>query len=289
MRRPAVTLGITLAVVATGVAFAATTGISTQQARTGTPSAVNGASSTAEGSSLSFARADHQHGPSQTLRTNTLQSGNSASTTTASVPALSIEPSVTLDANDALVGIRDAPSGSYVWKVDKEGDVTAWSLTASTATLSGALTADSAEIGTILIGTGTISGADSIYANSDVNGNTLTATTSSTLANATASSLAVNGAIINAHLSATASLDFTALAANSCEVLTISVSGAADGNTVVLGVPNALADVDGATERTVFYGWVSASNTVSVRRCNVTGTVTANPAAATVRADVWQH
>ena len=79
------------------------------------------------------------------------------------------------------------------------------------------------------------------------------------------------GTAISKHLSATASLDFTALAANTCEVLTITVTGATDGNMVTLGVPNALADVDGATERTTFFGWVSGTDTVSVRRCNVTG------------------
>lgn len=100
-------------------------------------------------------------------------------------------------------------------------------------------------------------------------------------------SLTINGGTaVTKILSATASLDFTALAANSCEVLTITVTGAVDGDTVTLGVPNALADVDGATERTVFYGFVSAADTVSVRRCNVTAVITANPAAATVRAMV---
>ena len=49
-------------------------------------------------------------------------------------------------------------------------------------------------------------------------------------------------------------LDFTALAANLCEILTIAVTGAADSDVVVLGVPNALADVDGGTERTTFFG-----------------------------------
>ena len=95
-----------------------------------------------------------------------------------------------------------------------------------------------------------------------------------------------SGATITSVLSATASLDFTALAANSCEVLTITVTGAASGDVVDLGIPDALADVDGATERTTFFGWVSATNTVSIRRCNITGTVTADPAAATVRAQV---
>jgi hypothetical protein len=47
--------------LAAALAFGATTGITTQQARTAAPTAVTG-SSASEGSSLSFARADHQHG-----------------------------------------------------------------------------------------------------------------------------------------------------------------------------------------------------------------------------------
>lgn len=101
--------------------------------------------------------------------------------------------------------------------------------------------------------------------------------------------LGSSGNALSAHYSGTASLDFTALAANSCEVLTIAVLNAADGDTCSLGVPNALADVDGATERTSFFCWVSSAGVTSVRRCNHTGSATADPAAATVRADVWRH
>lgn len=84
----------------------------------------------------------------------------------------------------------------------------------------------------------------------------------------------------------TASLDFTALAANECETLTVPVTNSTVGSSVALGLPDALADVDGATESTVFTAWVSANGTVSVRRCNVTAVVTADPAAAVVRATV---
>jgi len=97
------------------------------------------------------------------------------------------------------------------------------------------------------------------------------------------------GAGVVSHLSGTTSLNFGALAANSCETLTLAVVGATGGSSVVLGIPDALADVDGATERTTFFGWVSSAGIVSVRRCNVTGTVTINPAAAIIRADVWEH
>jgi hypothetical protein len=96
------------------------------------------------------------------------------------------------------------------------------------------------------------------------------------------------GTNISRHLSATASLNFAATAAGTCDLLTITVTGAADGDTVVLGVPTALAASDNYQS---FNGYVSAADTVTVKRCNLTNAVTAlsDPAAATVRADVWKH
>lgn len=94
-----------------------------------------------------------------------------------------------------------------------------------------------------------------------------------------------SGANITKHLSGTASLDFGATAATTCDDLNVTVTGAADGDTVSIGVPTALA----SDAFTSFSGFVSAANTVTVRRCDVTGTAASNPAAATVRVDVWQH
>lgn len=86
-------------------------------------------------------------------------------------------------------------------------------------------------------------------------------------------------------LSATASLDFGATAAGACDSLTITVTGAADGNPVSLGIPAALSEADSYQS---FQGYVSAANTVTVKRCNLTNSVTAltNAAPATVRATV---
>lgn len=86
-------------------------------------------------------------------------------------------------------------------------------------------------------------------------------------------------------LSNTALLDFGATAAGTCDSLTITVTGAADGNPVSLGIPAALATADTYQS---FQGFVSAANTVTVKRCNLTNATTAlsNPAAATVRATV---
>lgn len=89
---------------------------------------------------------------------------------------------------------------------------------------------------------------------------------------------------IAAHLSASASLDYGATGANSCDDKTIALAGSADGNKVTWGVPTALASVAGTT----FSAFVSAGDTVTVRRCNVTGSPTADPDPATINVSVWQ-
>ncbi len=83
-----------------------------------------------------------------------------------------------------------------------------------------------------------------------------------------------------------ASLDFGATAAGTCDLLTVTVTGAADGDPVSCGIPTALAASDTYQS---FNSYVSASNTVTVKRCNLLNAVTAlsNPAAATVRCTVW--
>ena len=82
-----------------------------------------------------------------------------------------------------------------------------------------------------------------------------------------------------------ASLDFGATAAGACDSLTMTVTGAASGDAVDLGLPAALAAADSYQS---FDAYVSAANTVTVKRCNLTNSTTAlsNPAAATVKAIV---
>lgn len=84
-------------------------------------------------------------------------------------------------------------------------------------------------------------------------------------------------------LSATATLDFGSIAANSFEDLTITVTGAAVGNTVSIGVPNGslVADLS-------FFGWVSATNTVTIRCVNNSSTTARDPASGTFRATLIQ-
>lgn len=99
-------------------------------------------------------------------------------------------------------------------------------------------------------------------------------------------SLKVNGAgTINRYVEGSASLDFGATAAGTCDSLTIAVTGATDGDGVACGIPNALAASDTYQS---FQCFVSAADTVTVKRCNLLNTVTAlsNPAAATVKVKV---
>ena len=91
------------------------------------------------------------------------------------------------------------------------------------------------------------------------------------------------GAGISKILSATATLDFGSVAANSFADLTVTVTGAAVGDTVSIGVPNGslLNDIS-------FFGWVSATNTVTIRCSNVSSTTARDPASGTFRATVTQ-
>lgn len=101
--------------------------------------------------------------------------------------------------------------------------------------------------------------------------------------NATASgTLRVGGGtVIQNILSATATLDFASIAASSFQDLTITVTGAASGDTVII---NPIAG--SATTDVVFTGWVSASNTVTIRASNVSATTARDPASGTFRATV---
>lgn len=66
--------------------------------------------------------------------------------------------------------------------------------------------------------------------------------------------------VLNKSLNGSATLDFGSTAAQSSADLTITVTGAADGDVVTLGVPN------GSTlTNSSFTAWVSAANTVTVR------------------------
>jgi hypothetical protein len=81
-------------------------------------------------------------------------------------------------------------------------------------------------------------------------------------------------------LSNTATLDFPSTAAQTSSDLTITVTGAAVGDAVSIGVPNGSITAD-----TTWFGWVSATNTVTIRHLN-SGTLPSDPASGSFRAVV---
>ncbi|MFT3932332.1 MAG: hypothetical protein QM726_01855 [Chitinophagaceae bacterium] len=86
-------------------------------------------------------------------------------------------------------------------------------------------------------------------------------------------------------LTATASLDFPSVTGIGSSTLTISVAGAADGDVVSLGVPNALASVSGV----VYSAYVSSPGVVTVRYTNNNSLSAINPAAATFRVTIIKY
>jgi hypothetical protein len=95
--------------------------------------------------------------------------------------------------------------------------------------------------------------------------------------------LGASGATATRILSATASLDFAAIAANTCSDLTIALANSALGDTIALGVPNA-----SVVDHVSFTAWVSVAGTVTVRACNSAVAASTNPAAGTFRVTAIQ-
>lgn len=93
-----------------------------------------------------------------------------------------------------------------------------------------------------------------------------------------------NGNAIGKIVAGSGTLDFANLAAIGCQDLTLTVSGAVDGDQTFIGVPNGSVP----NVNTVFSGFVSAANTVTVRHCSyvVTGS---DPASGTFRATVFHQ
>jgi hypothetical protein len=89
------------------------------------------------------------------------------------------------------------------------------------------------------------------------------------------------GGTITKTLVGSATLDFGNLATLGCEDLTITITGAANGDAVILGVPNA-----SIIANSNYTAWVSATDTVTVRFCTL---VSGDPASGTFKAIVVQQ
>lgn len=83
-------------------------------------------------------------------------------------------------------------------------------------------------------------------------------------------------------LRGSAALNFPSVAASGSADLTITMTGAALGDVVSLGVPNAAMSAN-----LLYFAWVSAANTVTVRAIN-NSAVAIDPASATFKVNIWQ-
>lgn len=101
-----------------------------------------------------------------------------------------------------------------------------------------------------------------------------------TLGAAAATSIAIGGGTaITKVLTATATLNFGNLAALGCEDLTVTVTGAVDGDTAYVAALNASYP----TATSTYTAFVSAADTVTIRYCAL---VSGDPASATFRATI---
>ena len=94
------------------------------------------------------------------------------------------------------------------------------------------------------------------------------------------------GTPIVEHLSRTFTLLLPALSPGNCNTSAITggFPGAADGDTLALGVSNAMTSSGALT----YFAWVSAANAVSFRVCNPRGP-SSPPLTGSVRVDLWKH
>ena len=95
------------------------------------------------------------------------------------------------------------------------------------------------------------------------------------------------GTAILKHLSSTFSATFPALKPGTCSTLTFTLTGTSDGDTVALGVPNGMMTAAGTP---VYSAWGSATNTITIRACNLDPSTNQKiGTAGNIRVDVWKH
>jgi HD domain-containing protein len=93
------------------------------------------------------------------------------------------------------------------------------------------------------------------------------------------------GTPIIEHLSQNATITVPVIAPNNCATLPpITFSGASDGDTIALGVKNALTSGGNLT----YFAWVNATNTIGIKVCNPHGT-TNSALTGMIRVDIWKH
>ena len=95
------------------------------------------------------------------------------------------------------------------------------------------------------------------------------------------SRIAKSGSSQAIKLATSAALDFPSVGTASFSDLTVSLTGAVAGDAVVLGVPTAAV-----LNNLVYFAWVSAPDTVTVRCVNNDGVSARDPASGTFKVTI---
>jgi N-acetylneuraminic acid mutarotase len=105
---------------------------------------------------------------------------------------------------------------------------------------------------------------------------------------ATTGTVAIGGGTpITEHLSILVNPTFVALKPGTCTSANFTLTGAADGDTTALGVPNARMTGGG---NLVYTAWVSAPGAITIQACNVNAAVKQTTAGSgAIRVDLWKH
>jgi hypothetical protein len=201
----------------------------------------------------------------------------------------------TLPDNDAVLARIDAAqtfNGVQTFASPIIGDINGNATTATTASgLAANTIITSPELITPKLGTALATSINKVNITTPAVSATLSLADASTLATSGANSITLtstgptnvtlptSGILVSA-ISASGTLDFASVNAGESVILTINVIGAADGDVVSLGVPNALASAGG-----IYTAWVSAPDTVSVKFSNTTA-APLDPASATFKVKV---
>jgi hypothetical protein len=99
-------------------------------------------------------------------------------------------------------------------------------------------------------------------------------------------SLGSGGTPILKHLSLSFNPTFPALKAQACGSANFTFTGASDGDTIALGVPNSRMTGGGTMN---YFAWISAPNTITIRACNIDLAKQTTAGSGAIRVDVWQH
>lgn len=96
------------------------------------------------------------------------------------------------------------------------------------------------------------------------------------------------GTAITKHLSALFNPALAALKPATCSTASFTLTGAADGDTLALGVPNARM-IGGTGVILNYFAWVSATNTVTIQACNLGSSPQKTVGSGAFRVDLWKH